>query len=86
MQILFHRRFEKQFEKLPKNIQVRFQGQLELFYEDPFAIKLNNHSLKGKFTGHRSINVSPDIRAVYRIIDEQTCLFTSIGSHSELYS
>ncbi len=86
MQALFHKRFEKQFAKLPRRVQEKFQERFELFYENPNDAELNNHTLKDKFTGHHSINVTSDIRAIYQIVDEDICLFTSIGSHSELYS
>jgi len=86
MQVFFHKRFEKQFAKLPLRIQIKFKEQLLSFYENPFDPGLRNHPLQGKFIGHNSIHVTPDVRAIYRSENEETYLFTTIGSHSELYS
>ena len=65
MQVFFHKRFEKQFAKLTHRTQLRFKGKLKQFYINPLDSSLNNHALKGEFLGQRSINVTPDIRAVY---------------------
>ncbi|KKW39679.1 MAG: hypothetical protein UY89_C0016G0007 [Parcubacteria group bacterium GW2011_GWA1_54_9] len=61
---------------------------MEVFYEDVHDERLNNHELHGKYANHRSINVTGDIRAVYRKIDIATddVLFVDIGTHGELYS
>ncbi len=82
---LFHKRFEKQFAKLPARIQDQFQLHLEVFSDDPFNPVLRNHALIGRQRAYRSINVTGDIRALYRELDQATVLFTHIGSHSELY-
>jgi len=47
-------------------------------------MELNNHSLSGEWRGYRSIDITGDIRAVYRIENEIN-LFVAIGSHNQLY-
>jgi len=86
MKIRFHKNFEKQYKGLTKRGQEKVQERLELFLENPFDLQLNNHPLRGKYTDYRSINITGDIRAVYKFISEGECVFVAIGSHSNLYS
>ena len=83
-QIYRHRKFVKQFKRLPEKIQDKFGHKLTIFILDPCSIELNNHSLTGEWLGHRSIDITGDIRAVYRE-EGDFCLFKAIGSHSQLY-
>lgn len=54
--------------------------------QDPFHEILNNHSLKGKYKGYRSINISGDYRAIYSLIKEDTAYFIALDTHSSLYA
>lgn len=84
MTIDFHKDFIKNFKKLPPKTKKKFQDRLILFEEDEFNETLNNHALKGIWLGYRSINVTGDIRAIYKKSSENV-LFVAIGSHSRLY-
>jgi len=81
----FTKGFTKQFKKLPKRQQEKFYGRLKLFKDDPYASLLNNHGLKGKYLGYRSINIESDLRALYFIEKDVIVIFAFIGSHSQLY-
>lgn len=85
MNIFFHRHFTKQYRKLPKKIQQRFKERLAIFSADPFYSPLRNHALAGDLEGYRSIDITGDIRAVYKTLREDAVEFALIGSHSELY-
>jgi addiction module RelE/StbE family toxin len=84
MTIDFHKDFIKVFKKLPPKIKKKFQERLFLFEKDSFNSILNNHALNGKYQGYRSINVSGDIRAIYRK-NLGGVIFIEIGFHSKLY-
>ncbi len=84
MTIIFHKDFAKDFKKLPSKTKKKFQDRLTLFEKDEFQLVLNNHALKGIYQGYRSINVTGDIRAIYKKSSENT-IFVKIGSHSKLY-
>jgi mRNA interferase YafQ len=86
MTIIFHRTFEKQLHKLAMGERERFRERLKIFLADPFSARLNNHPLKGKYVNYRSINIGGDLRAVFKFMDDDECIFTKIGTHSELYS
>ena len=86
MRIRFHKNFEKQYKKLRGGQKKRVQERLVLFLENPFDPVLGNHPLKGRYKGYRSINITGDLRAVYKFINEQECIFITIDTHSNLYS
>ncbi len=81
----FTKNFRKQYQKLPKKVQTQFTDRLRLFIEDQGNPLLKMHSLMGEYRGCSSLNVSGDIRAVFKIQTSQIALFIAIGSHSELY-
>lgn len=85
MTILYHKEFLKNFKKFPLKIKDKFKERLTLFVKDEFDPTLNNHSLKGKYEGYRSINVTGDIRAVFKR-NTRDAIFVYIDSHSNLYS
>ncbi|PIR46485.1 MAG: hypothetical protein COV07_04070 [Candidatus Vogelbacteria bacterium CG10_big_fil_rev_8_21_14_0_10_45_14] len=81
----YHRNFKKQFKRLSRNLQDKFGIRLAVFLSEPYSMELNNHLLAGEWRGHRSIDITGDIRAVYRVENEIN-LFVAIGSHNQLYS
>jgi addiction module RelE/StbE family toxin len=85
MRIFFHRTFKKHCQKLPKKTQQRFQERIALFGTDPFDPVLHNHALSGDFKGYRSIDVTGDVRAMYKVLDADTVEFAVIGTHHQLY-
>ncbi len=85
MRISFHRSFEKKYVKLTVQLKVKVKERNTLFEGSPFDPLLNNHALKGKFKGHRSINVTGDWRIVYRVVADDVALFVDIDTHSNLY-
>lgn len=85
MKIRLHKNFGKQYKKLKTNEQKKLQERLAIFLDNPFSPLLNNHPLKGDYLNYRSINITGDLRAIYKICDENECLFVTIDSHSNLY-
>lgn len=85
MRIRFHRTFKKSYQRLTKNQQKKFQERLEVFLNDQFNPTLRNHPLKGKYLDYRSINISGDLRAIYKYISSKECVFVVLGRHRDLY-
>lgn len=85
MIILYHKAFLKRYKKLSSNIKKKFKEKLSLFIEDEFNPILNNHALKGKYQGYRSINVTGDIKAIFKRTSQEA-IFVTINSHSNLYN
>lgn len=84
MSIKFHKRFQKALQKQPAAIQKKFYACLDIFVEDQFEYRLNNHALSGDFKGWRSINVTGDIQVHYRESGPDIILM-GIGSPAQLY-
>lgn len=85
MKVSFQKSFNKQFEKLPDKIKNKVKERIKLFIIDSFNIQLNNHPLKGEYFNYRSINITGDLRAIYKYLNEDECVFVALGTHSQLY-
>lgn len=85
MLILLHRKFVKQFKKLPHKLQERFKERRDLFLVNPAHPLLDNHALTGDRLGQWSINITGDWRALYEFQDVETVIFAEIDTHSNLY-
>ena len=85
MKVRFHRNFERNYQKLPKKEQGRFKERINLFTRDEFDPLLNNHPLYGKYKGYRSINITGNLRAIYKLETQEVRIFIAVGSHGELY-
>lgn len=84
MEIKLHRNFEKQYKKLSDSLKQKFKERRNLFLRNQFDPILNNHALTGKYGGFRSINITGDIRVIFKK-DGENAIFITIGSHSRLY-
>ena len=84
MKVFFHKDFLKQFLRLRESQKKKFKERRTLFMQDEFDPVLNNHSLKGKYLGYRSINITGDLRVIFKK-DDNMGLFVAIDSHSNLY-
>ncbi len=61
--------------------------RLKKFLVDPYSQDLNNHGLQGKYKNYRSINISGDVRAIYKMSDDSDeAVFVLLGNHNNLYS
>lgn len=86
MRIEFSKRFVKQYTKLSPKIQQQFDARLNLFRKDPYNKQLRNHALTGTYMGLRSINISGDLRALYKELESgEIVIYEFIGTHSQLY-
>jgi addiction module RelE/StbE family toxin len=88
LQIGFTEEFNRQRKKAPKEIKIAFREALSLFVDNQMHPILRNHSLEKKLAGYRSINVTGDWRALFRIKKtsrQAIVTFHKLGTHSELY-
>ena len=86
MKIFLHKNFKKQYEKLRPSEKEKFKQRRDLFLKNPFEPILKNHALTGKHKGHRSINITGDLRVLYEPLGRNATLFIIIDTHSNLYS
>lgn len=85
MRIIFHLQFQKHGKKLNSKQRQHVSERLHLFLDNPFHPTLNNHALKGKYLDYRSINITGDLRAIYKSVNENECIFVALDTHSNLY-
>jgi addiction module RelE/StbE family toxin len=86
MRIFLHKNFKKKYKNLRPSEKERFKERRDLFIQNPFSQILNNHQLRGEYKGYRSINITGDLRVLYEPLDDETVLFITIDTHSNLYS
>jgi mRNA interferase YafQ len=81
----YHKDFKKSLKKLTKSAQNKLDDRLRILVDNQSDAQLKNHALTGRWKGYRSINITGDIRAVFKVAENGSILFTNIGTHSELY-
>lgn len=85
MKITYSKQFLKTVRTLPPKVKTQLAYRIELFGTNPLNTQLRNHALNTPYKGSYSINITGDYRAIYQLIDDETALFTHIGTHSQLY-
>ena len=85
MNVIFHKRFDKMASKLSPKVKAKMVQRVTLFSKDPLDYMLRNHALNTPYEGSYSIDITGDYRAIYSLVDDQTAMFTHIGTHSQLY-
>lgn len=60
MRLNYKQKIIKLYAKSPAKIQRAFDKRVKLFKNDPNNRLLNNHGLKGEYSGLRSINITGD--------------------------
>ncbi len=86
MRVSFHRNFSRDYQRLSSKVRKQFEKRLRLFLEDPFHVLLNNHALHGEWKEYRSINVTGNLRAIYKHCSDDVVEFVIIDTHGNLYS
>ncbi len=84
MIIVYHKEFKKNYKKSSPKIKQKVEERIRLFETEEFNPVLNNHALNGKWLGYRSINMTGDLRAIFKR-DAHRVLFVAIDNHSNLY-
>ncbi len=85
MNVVFHRRFDKMAAKLTPKLKQKMVERITLFTNDPLDSQLRNHAIYTPYKGSYNIDITGNVRAVYELVDDETALFTHIGTHSQLY-
>ena len=85
MSFIYTKGFTKDRDRLSKTVQHKIIERLGLFLENPSNPLLNNHSLHHPYYGCKSINITGNIRLIYK--DEGFAIrLIRVGTHSQLYS
>ena len=65
MEIVYSNEFIKRFNKLPENIQDKFENLESVLKIDPFYPSLHTKSLKGRFKNFYSFRVTRNYRVIF---------------------
>jgi len=82
--ILVSRLFEKNFERLPKRIQVLAEKKEILFCENAFHPSLQTHKLSAALKDDWAYSVNKHYRVHFYFVDDYTVMYVNIGTH-EIY-
>ena len=85
MKIGYAKSFDKAYARHPKGVQEKFKERRNLFLENQFHPLLENHDLNHPYEGHRSINVTGNYRAIFKMITADFAYFIKIDTHPNLY-
>lgn len=88
MNIIYDPAFIKSLKKVNVIIRKSFKNRIVLFSKDPHNPQLDNHALREKYQGYRSIASTADYRAIYKERhegEEIVAYFTALGTHKQLY-
>jgi addiction module RelE/StbE family toxin len=77
-------RYKRMFRKLPNHLKDRVEERVTLALTNEFDPVLDNHSLRGKWIGCRSIDITGDYRVIFQRLSD-TFHALAVGTHPELY-
>lgn len=80
--------FKRHLKAAPLDIKISFKEARELFIYNPTHPNLRNHALREKYSGFRSIDVTSDWRALFKIQKSKhktVITFHILGTHAQLY-
>jgi len=72
MQHFLSKQFEKSFSKLSRGVKSKAIGQLTIFVVDHMDVRLNNHSLAGKRSNYRRLNITGYLDRLKELEQAQT--------------
>jgi mRNA-degrading endonuclease YafQ of YafQ-DinJ toxin-antitoxin module len=82
MDIIYFKKFEKQFKKLSLEIKLLALEKERIFKIDPFDSRLKTHKLHGKFSVYLAFSVNYKYRSVFSYADNKKDVrFHDIGTH-----
>jgi len=88
MKILYKKKFAKAYRKLSPKNQLKVDATIQKFHENVRDSALRNHSLKWSYLWFRSLDVTGDIRIIFRELSDgsyEVVEMVNIGTHSQLY-
>lgn len=81
MKILYLPRFEKEYKKLPKDIQELAGKREGIFRKNPFDSKLKTHKLHGPLNDFWAFSLDRKYRVIFDFANKNIIRFYSIGDH-----
>jgi len=86
MTVIWRKSFTKDYRKLSQDYKEAWLKAYRLFLYRPHDMKLRRHKLQGKYNGLQSIDVTPDLRALFHETPNSHYTFYYLRNHNQLYS
>ncbi len=81
MKILYLPRFQKEYRKIPSEIQDLAEKKEKIFRGNPFDSALKTHKRHGELAGFWAFSLNYKYRIIFDFADKNTVRFYSIGDH-----
>lgn len=85
MEIFFTKKFEEEYDRLPKDIREKAQKQERLFQNNPHHPSLRTEKLSPKWKEVWSFRIDKNYRIVFRFLGKDKVLFLNAGTHDWIY-
>lgn len=88
MKVFYDPTFYEKLKKINVRIRKSVKERMLLFSKNPIDPSLHNHALRDEWQGYRSINITNDVRAIYKEVqvrEDIIAYFAIFGTHKELY-
>jgi len=85
MEFIWHKSFKKDWKKHSQKNKKKYIERLKLLENDIYHPLLNYHKLNGKFVDCLSVNITSDLRIIFRVKDNIITLIR-FATHAELYN
>ena len=82
--IRWKKSFKKDYKKLTQRQREAWLEAITLFEASPYHASLRRHKLSGRYQELESIDILPDLRAVFSE-DSDSIVFYYIRNHNQLY-
>jgi mRNA-degrading endonuclease YafQ of YafQ-DinJ toxin-antitoxin module len=81
MEIHYLSKFERQYKKLPLDVQEEAEKKEKLFRKNPFNPQLKTHKLGGSLSGFWAFSITHSHRIIFEFVDSGVVRFYQIGPH-----
>lgn len=83
-------RAAKRYTRKHPSYSNNIQDTLRILAENPFALQLETHKLKGKLAGSWACRAGYDLRIIFNFVKSEKCkeddiFLIEIGTHDEVY-
>lgn len=81
MEIIFSKKFEHEYRKLPVFVKKSAEKKELIFRSNPFDLSLNTHKLHGKLESFYSFSIGYNYRIIFEFGGKNVVYFYSVGTH-----
>ena len=88
MKLLYKKSFTKSYQVLWQKMRDKVKGTLQIFMINPIDKQLHNHGLEWKYKWKRSIDVTGDLRIIFKELSDwryELVEIYDIWTHAQLY-